>query len=64
MTGENDTTAEATASQGDGSGYERSTIPFPYFDLAECIKIANAISSNVGRESLIGPNRCVGRGNG
>lgn len=48
MNGENDTRQEEAANQDDGSGYERSTIGFPYFDLAEGLKLARAISKNVG----------------
>lgn len=48
MNGENDTLQGGAANQDDGSGYQRSTIAYPYFDLAESLKLVYAISNNVG----------------
>lgn len=49
MNGDNETFGEDQNSQSDGrSPYERSTIAFPYFDLDEGVRMAKAMSRNVG----------------
>ena len=48
MNGESEAAPQAAASQDDGSGYERSSISFPYYDLETCLALVEAISRNAG----------------
>jgi hypothetical protein len=49
MAGAEETTEKVAQAKGDQRpSYERSTISFPYFDLSDAIRMAEAISTNVG----------------
>lgn len=50
MNGNDETSTVDSSTEPDlgSTGYERSTISFPYFDLAEALRLAEAISGNVG----------------
>lgn len=48
MIGENEEIQEVSEDGSERASYERSLLGFPYFDLAEGVRIAHAMSENVG----------------